>query len=106
LIEDLPTNTIKEFELCSRYLQTALQPLFDDDSSNVVFRWTNTINSECKKTHIKISKKRPDRCITIIEENKERNVGFTEVKTVDDRTNHSKVNLDLYRLRVVFQECN
>lgn len=54
-----------------------------------------------QKTHIKISKKRPDGCITIIDDNnEERNVGFVEVKTANDRTNHYKVNLDLYRLGV------
>ncbi|GAA5795596.1 hypothetical protein HPULCUR_000957 [Helicostylum pulchrum] len=105
LPEEVPVNTINEFELCSRYLQAALQPMFDDSSEHVVFRWTNTICSEYKETDLKLLKKRPDGCITVTEENnREKNVGFTEVKPAVDRRNHYKVNLDLYRLSIFSKE--
>lgn len=97
LLEEVQTNSIKEFELCSRYLQVALQPLFDDSTNNVLFRWTNTISSESRKTNFKTSKKSPDGCISITEE---ANVGFAEVKTADGRSSHYEINFGLYRLAV------
>lgn len=79
--------------------------MFDDSSEHVVFRWTNTICSEYKETDLKLLKKRPDGCITVTEENnREKNVGFTEVKPAVDRRNHYKVNLDLYRLSIFSKE--
>ncbi|RCH88919.1 hypothetical protein CU097_004113, partial [Rhizopus azygosporus] len=105
LVEDLPdellTSTIKEFGLCTSFLQPAIKPLFDNAEKKVVFTWTNAINSEFKKEKNQISKSRPDGCITIINNNnEEKSVCFAEVKTLADRTNHYKLNVDLYRLGI------
>ncbi|CEG68054.1 hypothetical protein RMATCC62417_04386 [Rhizopus microsporus] len=105
LVEDLPdellTSTIREFGLCTSFLQPAIKPLFDNAEKKVVFTWTNAINSEFKKEKNQISKSRPDGCITIINNNnEEKSVCFAEVKTLADRTNHYKLNLDLYRLGI------
>lgn len=51
-----------------------------------------------KKTYFKLAKSRPDGCICIIEGNDEKNVGFAEVKTVNDQLDHYKVNLNFYKL--------
>ena len=84
---------------CS-FLQPALKPLFDNPEKGVFFMWTNAINSEFKENN-QISKSRPDGCITITNNNnKGKNVCFAEVKTLADRTNHYKLNLDLYRLGI------
>lgn len=78
-----------------------LTALFDDDTKKVVFRWTNTISGERKKSHTIVSKRRPDGCMTLTEDNDDEiNIGFVEVKTSKDQTNHYKVNLDTYRLGV------
>lgn len=75
LVEDLPdellTNTIKEFGLCTNFLQPAIKPLFDNAEKNVVFTWTNVINSEFKKEKNKTSKSRPDDRIIITNNNNE-----------------------------------
>lgn len=45
LIETLPMNNqkkeIKEFELCTRFLQTTFQKLFDNDEDELMFKWLN-----------------------------------------------------------------
>lgn len=87
---------IKEYELCTRYLQSFFQSLFDSDENNNIFKWINTITFgvSSNEEQIKPTKNRPDGCF----ENDLKTIGFIEVKTVDNATNHNKVNVDLHRL--------
>lgn len=103
LVEALPSNTqqkkVKEYELCTRYLQPFFQSLFDsDEDSRMMFKWINTItfSNNNNHDHPTATKNRPDGCI----ENDRKTIGFIEVKTIDDAANHRKINADLYRLGI------
>lgn len=103
LVEALPSSTqqkkVKEYELCTRYIQPMFQSLFDsDEDSRMMFKWINTItfSNNNNHDHPTATKNRPDGCI----ENDRKTIGFIEVKTIDDAANHRKINADLYRLGI------
>ncbi|CAO3607412.1 unnamed protein product [Cunninghamella blakesleeana] len=105
LIQDLPMNIImdpiKETELCTRYIQPAIQPLFDDHEKNILFKWFGVQNPECKNSNISVSRRRPDCIISIIEDNYEKaSIGYGEVKQQSEASNHHSINKDLIRLGI------
>ena len=74
---------IKEFELCTRYLQPAFQKLFDCDDNELVFKW---LNVNCFDD----SQQRPDGII----KNDEKAVGYFEVKPIKYAKDHRRINMD------------
>ncbi|GAA5804506.1 hypothetical protein HPULCUR_010004 [Helicostylum pulchrum] len=96
MVESLPVVTqkkeIKEFELCTRFLQPCFQKLFDNDNDEILFKWLNV--SCFTDTDIDSSQKRPDGCV----ENDNKAIGYFEVKPIKHSKNHKKINIDLHRL--------
>ncbi|KAG1491600.1 hypothetical protein G6F54_009901 [Rhizopus delemar] len=98
MVETLPMvnqkKEIKEFELCTRFLQTAFQKLFDYDDDELIFKWSN---ANCfDNTNNDSNQNRPDGIV----ENDKKAVGYFEVKPITYAKNHRKVNIDLHRLCV------
>ncbi|CAO3591617.1 unnamed protein product [Absidia cylindrospora] len=98
-------DDIKEMELITRYLDPALQPLFDDLDNDILFRWSNTISTQAKTpTAMNISKRRPDASIDVAEGIYiQRSYGFGEVKSGTESKNHYALSRDLIRLGVFSQ---
>ncbi|KAI7895762.1 uncharacterized protein EV154DRAFT_412738 [Mucor mucedo] len=96
MVESLPFHNqkkeIKEFELCTRYLQPCFQKLFDSDDLSIMFKWLNV--SCFTDTDIDATQNRPDGCA----ENDLTATGYLEVKPIKHSKNHRKVNIDLHRL--------
>ncbi|KAG1450433.1 hypothetical protein G6F55_009688 [Rhizopus delemar] len=93
LVEALPSNTqqkkVKEYELCTRYLQPFFQSLFDSDEDNrMIFKWINTITFSDNRNddHPTVTKDTPDGCV----ENDRETIGFIEVTTIDNAANPRK----------------
>ncbi|KAG0735202.1 hypothetical protein G6F35_008151 [Rhizopus arrhizus] len=98
MVETLPMVTqkkeIKEFELCTRFLQNAFQRLFDYDDDELIFKW---LNANCfNDTNNDSNQNRPDGIV----ENDKKAVGYFEVKPISHAKNHRKINIDLHRLCV------
>ncbi|KAG1458805.1 hypothetical protein G6F46_006001 [Rhizopus delemar] len=102
MIEEFPRETlcVEETELITRFIQSSLQPLFDDIDSEVYLRWTNTQTEEHREDTVSCSDRRPDGCLTAVIKNKKINLGFSEVKTTKYAKDSHKLNADLYRLGV------
>ncbi|KAG1168015.1 hypothetical protein G6F36_012366 [Rhizopus arrhizus] len=62
MIEEFPRETlcVEETELITRFIQSSLQPLFDDIDSEVYLRWTNTQTEEHREDTVSCSDRRPD----------------------------------------------
>ncbi|KAG1052839.1 hypothetical protein G6F43_005042 [Rhizopus delemar] len=85
---------IKEFELCTRFLQTAFQKLFDYDDDELIFKWSN---ANCfDDTNNDSNQNRPDGIV----ENDKKAVVYFEVEPITCGKNHRKVNIDFHRLCV------
>ncbi|ORX57393.1 hypothetical protein DM01DRAFT_1334017 [Hesseltinella vesiculosa] len=102
LIQSLPATKkmedVKEMELITRFVQPAIQPLFDDHDDGTLFRWTGTTNHE-HRTSISISGRRPDSCISsFLDLYVDNTRGFGEVKCESESRNHFMVARDLIRL--------
>ncbi|ORX54497.1 hypothetical protein DM01DRAFT_1321839 [Hesseltinella vesiculosa] len=102
LIQSLPATKkmedVKEMELITRFVQPAIQPLFDDHDDGTLFRWTGTTNHE-HKASISISGRRPDSCISsLLDLYVDNTRGFGEVKCESESRNHFMVARDLIRL--------
>jgi leucyl aminopeptidase (aminopeptidase T) len=102
LLEALPCearqNSVKERELCSRYLYSILRSLFDDLHSEtpVAFDFTDELNEECKSNST-LTHNRPDGHIyTCSQETK--TLGYVEVKSKSAAANKYLINMDLARL--------
>ncbi|KAI7867764.1 uncharacterized protein EV154DRAFT_395674, partial [Mucor mucedo] len=99
MVETLPfdnqTEKIKEFELCTRYLQPLFPPLFDSGDDNIIFKRTNTNGLDDN-----LIKSRPDGCIKMFQ----KSIVFIEVKPMDKAKNHREINVDLHRLRIFSKE--
>lgn len=98
MVETLPKvnqkKEIKEFELCTRFLQTAFQKLFDYDDDELMFKWSN---ANCfDDTNNDSNQSRPDGIV----KNDKKAVGYFEAKPITYAKNHRKVNIDLHRLCV------
>ncbi|KAI9006705.1 hypothetical protein CLU79DRAFT_879219, partial [Phycomyces nitens] len=104
LIDELPeenvSTEIREQELCTRYLNPALQPLLDDPENNVYFQWTGTTNYDAKLLPKgTISTGRPDAMISCFEGVQYKmTIGFAEVKSVSESSNNYSIGKDLIRL--------
>lgn len=104
LLQKLPfvgiTSTIMEQELVTRFIEPALSPLFEDNLRNIMFRWTATINDECKvNSSSSISQDRPDACISNLDGMIWGNTrGFGEVKCFSQVGNTFAIAKDLVRL--------
>ena len=100
LISTLPRKNqakkINEFELCSRYLQPVLQPLFDHDEDDMIFKWINTITFQENDDETEGTRNRPDGVV----DNENKTIGFIEVKTIESAHNHKKINVDRNRLGI------
>lgn len=94
MIDVLPMRNqkknVEEFELCTRYLQSHFQKLFDSSIGGFLFEWTNTLPLIDGSN----DKKRPDGLV----ENDDKMIGYFEVKTIKHVKDHKKVNIDLHRL--------
>ncbi|KAI7855377.1 hypothetical protein BDC45DRAFT_461904 [Circinella umbellata] len=108
MIDKLPPQRlkgeIKEFELCSRYIDPILSALFDDPHNGVLFRWTSTTNREAKdaRTDGSISAQRPDSCVSELDQLYFGNsLGYVEVKPASEKANKYAVSKDLIRLGIM-----
>ncbi|KAI7878826.1 hypothetical protein K492DRAFT_217699 [Lichtheimia hyalospora FSU 10163] len=84
---------ISEQEQCTRYLNAALHTIFDDPSNGIFFRWTGTIGaaeSQRGRPDIMISWQRGLELAG--------NVGFGEVKRIQEASNSYAISQDLVRL--------
>ncbi|SAL97765.1 hypothetical protein [Absidia glauca] len=95
-------NEAKEMQLITRYLDPALESLFDDLDNDIMFKWSNTINQESKTaTSISISKRRPDASIDYLQGVYfHKTYGFGEVKCHSDAQSNHGISKDLHRLGV------
>ncbi|KAL4207760.1 hypothetical protein CU097_007428 [Rhizopus azygosporus] len=99
MVETLPKvnqkKEIKEFELCTRFLQPTFQKLFDNnDDDGLIFKW---LNASCfNDTNNDSNQNRLDGIV----ENDRKAVGYFEVKPIAYAKNHRKVNIDLHHLCV------
>ncbi|KAG1166836.1 hypothetical protein G6F36_012791 [Rhizopus arrhizus] len=112
MIEKLPKQAIKdeikETELCHRYVDAFLSPLFDSPNEDVLFRWsvlmslylTNITNQEAAPLNSgSITKRRPDSCISELEGLYfDASLGFVEVKPSSEDDNKQTLSKDLVRL--------
>ncbi|CAO3623870.1 unnamed protein product [Cunninghamella blakesleeana] len=101
LPEDNLMEEVKEIELITKYLDPALQPLFDDLDDDIIFRWTSTSNPEAKNSTISISQRRPDSLINSLNDlHVGKSLGFGEVKAKYQSSNNFAIAKDLIRLGV------
>ncbi|KAG1048492.1 hypothetical protein G6F43_009120 [Rhizopus delemar] len=108
MIEKLPKQAIKdeikETELCHRYVDAFLSPLFDSPDEGVLFRWsvlmTSITNQEAAPLNSgSITKRRPDSCISELEGLYfDASLGFVEVKPSSEDDNKHALSKDLVRL--------
>lgn len=104
LIQKLPMDsiesTIMEQELITRFVEPALAPLFENTTTGILFRWTATVNDECRASpSITINQDRPDACITALNGAVwGTGHGFGEVKCFSQAENKFAVAKDLIRL--------
>lgn len=102
LLEQLPTNKFeaKKIELTTRFIQSFLQPLFEDKKRGIYLRWTNAQIEEYKKAESSTySNKRPDGCITL-KFCEDIIMGFIEVKEEKYKNDQAKLNKDLNKLGI------
>lgn len=91
-----------EQELITRYLEPVLSSLLDDPAEDAFFRWTATINEECRSANaIAIRKKRSDSCISYLDEcSWEPMQGFGAIKCHGEADNKHAIGKDLLRLGI------
>ncbi|CAO3634979.1 unnamed protein product [Cunninghamella blakesleeana] len=104
LIKKLPNVAIleetKESELCTRYADPMFTGLFDDPDEDIFFRWTDQTTLETKN-NFRLSKRRPDICITSLSgPNWTNNYGFGEAKACSENNNHYSLCKDLLRVGI------
>ncbi|KAI8138223.1 hypothetical protein BJV82DRAFT_632204, partial [Fennellomyces sp. T-0311] len=101
LPQDDITTTVKEQELCTRYLDAALIPLFDDPSNNVFFRWTSSIDVSATSS----SPAQPDVMISSLTGvHFSDSMGFAEVKSIYESNKSYAIAKDLVRLGTFSKE--
>ncbi|KAI7900591.1 uncharacterized protein BX663DRAFT_516945 [Cokeromyces recurvatus] len=105
LLQTLPLKhdytSIKEQDLCSRYLVPVLQSFFDYRFSEekILFHFKDNLNMECLND-ISLTRSRPDGLIVQERSSGQVSLGFIEVKPLKEANNHYKMNMDLIRLSV------
>lgn len=91
---------IKEDRLCSRFLQSLLQGLFDQriESSEIFFDFTDEQAEDSGSEETTIGSRRPDGVISLGTGPFKRHLGYVEVKPLSVAKDHHKTNVDLTKL--------
>ncbi|KAG2207588.1 hypothetical protein INT45_002603, partial [Circinella minor] len=101
LPKDEIMDEIHEQELCIRYLNAALSPLFDDPEKGYFFRWTSTNSMNAPNSVIG----RPDVMISALRGvTFTKNIGFGEMKSMQQCSNNFVISKDLIRLGLFSKE--
>ncbi|ORY93019.1 hypothetical protein BCR43DRAFT_414255, partial [Syncephalastrum racemosum] len=103
-IEKLPKQTLKEeimeTELCHRYIDPFLSPLFDNLDEGVLFRWTSVTDQEAGMLKAgSICRKMPDSCVSKLDGLYfGTSLGFVEAKPACHQRDKKALSKDLVKL--------